>query len=184
MVTEPYYKQSFIKALVEIRRQTAAQSTESLDTTRRLCVQAGVALTIVKPLPRTSLHAVSRWLSPKKALIQLTVRHMRDDQLWFSLFHEAAHILFDGKSRVFLHSRGDQPEEFEERANRWAADFLIPSGDWRTFSDAREFTAGDVASFADKQGISPGIVVGRLQHEERIPWSHLNDLKASLEWKA
>ena len=184
MVTEPYDKQSFIKALVEIRRQTAAQSTESLDTTRRLCVQAGVALTIVKPLPRTSLHAVSRWLSPKKALIQLTVRHMRDDQLWFSLFHEAAHILFDGKSRVFLHSRGDQPEEFEERANRWAADFLIPSGDWRTFSDAREFTAGDVASFADKQGISPGIVVGRLQHEERIPWSHLNDLKASLEWKA
>ena len=72
MVTEPYDKQSFIKALVDIRRQTAVQSTESLDTTRRLCVQAGVALTIVKPLPRTSLHAVSRWLSPKKALIQLT----------------------------------------------------------------------------------------------------------------
>ncbi len=182
--TGPYNKPSFLKALAGIRRLTETQSTESLDTTQKLCAEAGVALTIVKPLPRTSLHAVSRWLSPKKALIQLTARHMRDDQLWFSLFHEAAHILFDGKSRVFLHSRGDQPEEFEERANRWAADFLIPRGDWRTFSDAREFTAGDVAAFADKQGVSPGIVVGRLQHEERINWSNLNNLKATLEWKA
>ena len=183
IATQPYEKASFLKTLASIRRLTAAQSTESLETTQRLCSEAGVALAIVKPLPRTSLHAVSRWLSPKKALIQLTARYMRDDQLWFSLFHEASHILFDGKSRVFLHSKEDQPEEFEERANRWAANFLISPKDWRTFSDAREFTAGDVAAFADKQGVSPGIVVGRLQHEERINYSNLNRLNARLQWK-
>ena len=184
IATQPYDKSSFINALAEIRRLTAAQSTESLEFTQRLCAEAGVALAIVKPLPKTSLHAVSRWLSPKKALIQLTARYMRDDQLWFSLFHEASHILFDGKSRVFLHSKEDQPEEFEEKADRWAANFLISPKDWRTFSDAREFTAGDIAAFADKQEVSPGIVVGRLQHEERINWSNLNNLKATLEWNA
>ena len=182
--TQPYDKSSFINALAEIRRLTAAQSTESLEFTQRLCAEAGVALAIVKPLPKTSFHAVSRWLSPKKALIQLTARYMRDDQLWFSLFHEASHILFDGKSRVFLHSKEDQPEEFEEKADRWAANFLISRSDWRTFSDALDFDAGDVVAFADKQGISPGIVVGRLQHEERINWSNLNNLKATLEWNA
>ena len=182
--TGPYNKPSFLKALAGIRRLTATQSTESLDTTQKLCAEAGVALAIVKPLPKTSLHAVTRWISTKKAVIQLTARHMRDDQLWFSLFHEAAHLVLHGKRQMFVQTKDKQATEQEEQANRWATNFLISPKDWRTFSDAREFTAGDVASFADKQGISPGIVVGRLQHEERIPWSHLNDLKASLEWKA
>ena len=102
IATQPYEKASFLKALAEIRRLTAAQSTESLDFTQRLCAEAGVALAIVKPLPGTSLHAATRWLSPKKALIQLTARHLRDDQLWFSLFHESAHVLLHGKRQMFV----------------------------------------------------------------------------------
>ena len=184
IATQPYDKASFLKALAEIRRLTAAQSTESLDFTQRLCAEAGVALAIVKPLPGTSLHAATRWLSPKKALIQLTARHLRDDQLWFSLFHESAHVLLHGKRQMFVQTKDKQDTEEEEQANRWAANFLISPKDWRTFSDAREFTAGDVAAFADKQGVSPGIVVGRLQHEERILYSNLNQLKAQLQWKA
>ena len=184
IATQPYDKPSFLKALAEIRRLTAAQSTESLETTQRLCSEAGVALAIVKPLPGTSLHAATRWLSPKKALIQLTARYMRDDQLWFSLFHESAHVLLHGKRQMFVQTKDKQATEQEEQADRWAANFLISPKDWRTFSDVREFTAGDVAAFADKQGVSPGIVVGRLQHEERINWSNLNNLKATLEWKA
>ena len=184
IATQPYDKPTFLKALTEIRSLTAAQSTESLETTQRLCSEAGVALAIVKPLPGTSLHAATRWLSPKKALIQLTARYMRDDQLWFSLFHESAHVLLHGKRQMFVRTKDKQDTEEEEQADRWAANFLISPKDWRTFSDACEFTAGDVAAFADKQGVSPGIVVGRLQHEERINWSNLNNLKATLEWKA
>ena len=113
----------------------------------------------------------------------MTARYMRDDQLWFSLFHESAHVLLHGKRQMFVQTKDKQATEQEEQADRWAANFLISPKDWRTFSDAREFTAGDVAAFADKQGVSPGIVVGRLQHEERINWSNLNQLKAQLQWK-
>ena len=183
IATQPYDKPTFLKALTEIRSLTATQSTESLETTQRLCSEAGVALAIVKPLPRTSLHAVSRWLSPKKAIIQLTARYMRDDQLWFSLFHESAHVLFHGKRQMFVRTKDKQDTEEEEQADRWAANFIISPKDWRTFSDAREFTAGDVAAFADKQGVSPGIVVGRLQHEGRTHYRNLNQLKAQLQWK-
>lgn len=181
--TQPFDKASFINALIKIRKLTAVRETTSIDKARRLCQDAGVALTIVKPIPRTSLHAVSRWISPQKALMQLTARHLRDDQLWFSLFHEAAHLLLHGKRRVFVWTKDNQDAKEEEQANRWAADFLIPRRDWRRFSDARHFDSGDVYTFADEQGISPGIVVGRLQHEERIPYSHLNHLKATLEWQ-
>ena len=113
----------------------------------------------------------------------MTARYMRDDQLWFSLFHESAHVLLHGKRQMFVRTKDKQDTEEEEQADRWAANFLISPKDWRTFSDVREFTAGDVAAFADKQGVSPGIVVGRLQHEGRILYSNLNRLKARLQWK-
>ena len=183
MGTQPYDKPTFLKALAEIRGLTAVQSTESLKTTQRLCSEAGVALAIVKPLPGTSLHAATRWLSPQKALIQLTARHLRDDQLWFSLFHESAHVLLHGKRQMFVQTKDKQATDQEEQADRWAANFLISPKDWKTFSDAREFTAGDVAAFADKQEVSPGIVVGRLQHEGKIHYRNLNQLKARLQWE-
>jgi len=182
LTTEGYDKSSFINALHRIRALTAGRNTESIIEARRLCRETGVALTIIKPFPKTSLHAATRWISPRKALIQLTARHLRDDQLWFSLFHEAAHILLHRKRNFFVRTNDNQGTKEEEQANRWAADFLIPRGDWRRFSDARDFDAGDVCAFADKQGVAPGIIVGRLQYEDKIPWSALNHLKTKLEW--
>ena len=162
MGTQPYDKPTFLKVLAEIRGLTAVQSTESLKTTQRLCTEAGVALAIVKPLPGTSLHAATRWLSPKKALIQLTARHLRDDQLWFSLFHESAHVLLHGKRQMFVRTKDKQATEQEEQADRWAANFLISPKDWRTFSDAREFSTGDVADFARQTRSIPGHCGGEI----------------------
>ncbi len=182
--TQPFDKRLLVQTLTKIRSLTADQTTESIHTAQLLCQDAGVVLAIIKPFPKTSLHAATRWISPKKALIQLTARHKRDDQLWFSFFHESAHVLLHGKRQMFVQTKDKQATEQEEQADRWATNFLISPRDWRTFSDALDFDAGDVVAFADKQGISPGIVVGRLQHEERINWSNLNNLKATLEWKA
>ena len=183
MVTFPFDKRSFVQSLKSIRSLTADRTNQSVSEAQRLCEEAGVALAIIKPFPKTSLHAATRWISPRKALIQLTARHLGDDQLWFSFFHEAAHVLLHGKRQIHVRTDENQTDKEEEMANRWAADFLIPRGAWRKFSDARSFDAGDVCAFAEAQGISPGIVVGRLQHEEKIPYNHLNDLKTKLEWK-
>ncbi len=182
LTTEPYDKASFILALKRIRSLTAGCNLDSIMEAQRLCGETGVALTIIKPFPRMSLHAATRWISPQKALIQLTARHLRDDQLWFSFFHEAAHILLHGKRGLYVKTDDNQTEEDERAADRWAADFLIPRKDWGRFSDARIFDAGDVCAFADRQGIAPGIVVGRLQREKKIPYSVLNHLKTKLEW--
>ncbi len=47
---------------------------------------------------------------------------------------------------------------------------------WVTHSEAA------IKEFAASVGVSPGIVVGRLQHERHVPHSHCNDLKLRLEW--
>ena len=178
-----YRKPVFRRALTEIRALTRGASTETISEAQRLCRESGVFLAIVKPIPKTALSGAARWLTPRKAIIQLTARHMSDDHLWFSLFHEAAHILLHGKNEIFVHENNGKTTELDAEADRWAADFLIPRPAWDGFAQSQRFTRADVLEFAEEQGIAPSIVVGRLQHEGRIGWnSALNRLKMRLKW--
>ena len=123
--------------------------------------------------------------NPRKAVIQLTARHKSDDHLWFSFFHEAAHIVLHSKKGFFVdETNGGSDSELEEEANDWASDILVPRKEWQRFVDTSILNEGTVKAFADDQGIAPGIVVGRLQHLGLLPWSRLNDLKVRLEWES
>lgn len=176
-----YNEPKFRQSLARIRRLTAAQSAQQLDEAQRLCREAGVVLAIVKPLPKTALSGVAWWLTPRKAVIQLSARHKKDDHLWFSLFHEAAHLLLHSKRSIFIDERNGKIAETDTQADKWAADFLVPPADWKRFTTARpRFSRRAVLQFAKQQGIAPSIVVGRLQYEKHIPWDHLNDLRVSL----
>ena len=178
-----YRETNFKQSLKLIRSLTAHCSSDVFDEAARLCSKAGIALTIIKPLPKTALSGASWWLTPRKAVIQLSARHMSDDQLWFSLFHEAAHILLHSKKNVFVHERNGNDTDIEVQADKWAADFLVPPRRWNNLIDTYEFTESAILRFAYEQGIAPGIVVGRLQHERRLSWgTSLNELKARLEW--
>lgn len=178
-----YDEARFKQALARIRTLTAIPFDTTLAQTEDLCKEAGVALSIIKPLPRTALSGVSRWLTPRKALIQLSARHLSDDQLWFSFFHEVAHLLLHSKRNVFVHERNGESSEIEIEADEWASNFLVPRRHWAEFVGSQSFSRSDVLQFATEQGIAPGIVVGRLQHEKRVLWSSLlNDLKAPLRW--
>lgn len=174
-----YNEQRFRQALVRIRKLTAAQSDEQLAEAQRLCRHAGVALSIVRPIPKTALSGVAWWLTPRKAVILLSTRHKRDDHLWFSLFHEAAHILLHSKKNIFIDETGREIADADAQADRWAADFLIPRPDWRRFTNSSRFSRTYVKQFARQQGIAPSIVVGRLQYEKLISYDQLNDLRVS-----
>ena len=178
-----YRASAFKQALRRIRRLTRATSSKAVDDARRLCNETGVALALVKPLPKTRVSGAAWWLSARRPVIALSARHRTDDHLWFSLFHEAAHILLHGKKNVFVDGMNDAADGIETEANDWAADFLVPRAAWRRFVDGGAYRAAEVRRFADEQGIAPGIVVGRLQHAGLVPWnSLLNRLKVRLAW--
>lgn len=173
---------AFIGALRTIRDLTTLTLEEFLPHMSGLCSKAGVALVLVPPLPKTALSGAARWLSPRKALIQQSLRHRSNDHFWFTFFHEAAHILLHTKKGVFVdEGRGGGNSEDRE-ADAWAANFLVPARDFGRFA-ARGFPGeAAVIDFASKQGIAPGIVVGMLQHESVIEWHHYNHLKDRYEW--
>ena len=178
-----YNETGFKQALREIRGLTRAPIKESLLRSRQLCNQSGVALALVKPLPETVLSGAAWWLTPRKAVIQLSARHKSDDHLWFSFFHEAAHIHLHSKKNVFVDeiNRGDA--DLEAEANDWAENALVPRSAWERFVEGSPRSERAVRAFAEEQGIAPGIVVGMLQHGGHLPWTHLNGLKVRYRWR-
>lgn len=177
-----YNESEFKRALAQIRTSTANPTAETLHEAARLCSGAGVALTITKPLPKTALSGAARWLTQHKPAIHLSARHMRDDHLWFSLFHEAAHVILHSKKAAYIDEPGGEITPDDAEADKWAADFLIPAPDWEGFVESGAFDAGSARRFAGEQRIAPGIVAGRLQHEGRVTWNRLNELKVKLRW--
>lgn len=174
-----YDEGRFKGALTELRRLTTAPPEHAGEKLVAQCRAAGVAVALVPELPKTHVSGATRWVAPNKALIQMSLRYKTDDHLWFTFFHEAAHILLHGKKDVFVEFKGkDDPKEVE--ANRWAADFLIPAPHWRHFVGSGRMKAPDIESFAAEVGIHASIVVGRLQHEKRIPFVACNGLKRRL----
>ena len=77
---------------------------------------------------------------------------------------------------IFNQDFTDDPER-EAAADRFARDILIPVADYNAFiqTDCRSKEA--IITFAKKIGIAPGIVVGRLQKENIIPYEWYHDLK-------
>jgi addiction module HigA family antidote len=165
----PFDESKFRAALNEIRSLTGASVREQNEKVPALCAAAGVVLALVPELPKTHVSGFTRWLTPVKALMQLSLRYKRDDQLWFTFFHEAAHILLHGKKERFLEFQGrNDPKENE--ANDWAADFLIPRSEWNRFIKNYDGATSDsdLRQFAKRLGIAPGIVAGRVQREKKV----------------
>jgi addiction module HigA family antidote len=148
------------------------------------CAKVGVAVVFVPELPGSGAHGATRWLSSTKAMLQLSLHYKTNDQLWFTFFHEAEHILRHGKGKSFVEVSGIEGNQQEIEASRFAGDRLIPQDGLNQFlrDSGSVFSAEKVKAFASKIGIAPGIVVGRLQHDRVIPYAHLNALKVRLAW--
>lgn len=179
-----YSVSHFREALQQIRQLTSRPTTQSLIEAQELCQDSGVALVFVEGLRQAALSGAAWWMSPQKAVIQLSARYKTDDQFWFSFFHEAAHILLHSRKGFYLDEKvGVGSLDEENEANKWAADFLVPPKEWNAFIASVQFSDYDIQKFAKGQGISPGIVLGRLQHEKKVPCTLFTSLKRSLAWQ-
>lgn len=184
----PYDARQFRRSLEAIRSATVEPISRFEDKIVRLCAEAGVALVFVPELEGTRANGATQWLSPSKALMQLSLRYKREDIFWFSLFHEAGHILLHGKRNLFVEASPEaKAEDFflddqkaEEEADIFARDFLIPPEYGRKLASLRRLD--EIKDFATELGIAPAIVVGRLQHDGILPWSRGHTLIRRFEF--
>lgn len=179
-----YDPEKFKLALREIRSLTKEEPEIFQAKMKDFCAEAGVAVVFTPEIPGTGVCGASRWLNPKKALIQLSLRYKTDDHLWFSFYHEAGHILLHSKRTIFIDAdrAGNMHEDIEIEANKFAENTLIPPSNFRLFLKNKKISKQSVRDFAEDIGISPGVVVGRLQHEGKLFYTQFYDLKKRFEW--
>jgi HTH-type transcriptional regulator/antitoxin HigA len=172
----------FRQVLDYLRTLTNLPAERFCKETMERCAKAGVAVVFVPELPRLRIFGAARWLSPEKALIQLSLYYKREDQLIFSFFHEAAHIILHGRREIFVDFATQTRDKEEAEANRFAADHLVPSSEYERFTARGNYSESAVLHFARELGVAPGIVVGRLQHDDQIAFNRLNHLRRKVGW--
>ena len=183
--TADYDEDAFADALSRIRRMTTQPPSEFIPAVSELCANAGVAFCMVRELPKSGANGATRWLTDRKAMIQMSNRNKWADIFWFTFFHEACHLLkHRTRRRIVIDGLGADPEvaEIEAEADRFARDFLIDPREWNDFCREGRFTANSVRKFARSTDVAPFVVVGRLQKERRIAFSRLTRLKPRYEW--
>lgn len=136
----------------------------------------GVHLVWVPHLPKTYLDgAALRSIEGGAPVVALTLRYDRIDNFWFSLLHELAHVgrHFNGATEAFVDdfslretpSRHEDPRESE--ADEWAEEALISREQWATSGLTSRPSYSRIIAFAQRIGVHPAIVAGRIRHQTR-----------------
>ena len=176
----PFDPKGLRSVLPELRTLTSDPSEVFAPKVQAICAAHGVAVVFVEEIEGARASGVMRWLTPDKALIQLSFRYRTDDHLWFTFFHEVGHVLLHGKTNLWIedsHSSESDPKEAE--ADRFSRDLLIPPAAAASLRDLR--SKSSVIDFARRVGVAPGIVVGRLQHDIMWQPKNGNDLKRRID---
>jgi plasmid maintenance system antidote protein VapI/Zn-dependent peptidase ImmA (M78 family) len=177
-----YNPTAFKEALGEIRGLTRESTDQGFARAVEICRRAGVVLIMVRELPGAGVSGATIWRNKTPGIV-LTLRFKSDDQLWFSFMHEAGHVLLH-RGQIFLEVEAKAKSTVEREADRFAADILIPPQAFSRLKQHARFSSDVVRLFADQEGVCPGVVVGRLQHDGLIPLSQLNGFKRKLQWAA
>ncbi|AYG03611.1 ImmA/IrrE family metallo-endopeptidase [Gryllotalpicola protaetiae] len=180
--SKPFNKELLRQNIPAIRAlATKSDPSEFLPQLEQLTRDAGVVVLFVPDVQGTRCSGATRWIDDRP-VIQLSLRHKSDDQLWFTLLHEIAHVLLHGKRDAFI--TGDYASEElqhkESEANEFAADTLIP----KRYQPELPLLVSlqQARDFAAKIETSPGVVVGRLQHTKIWAYSKGNGLKVKYEF--
>jgi HTH-type transcriptional regulator / antitoxin HigA len=102
-------------------------------------------------------------------VVAMTLLRDTIDNFWFTLLHEVAHIILHyrtGLATGFFDSfQAAAVDELEEEANLFAANLLIQEELWRRSPARIAKSAAPIEAFAQKLGIHPAIIFGRIRME-------------------
>lgn len=161
--------------VIKIRGLTNKTFLEQFEKIKNLLKECGVFLVYEPHLPNTYVNGVSYKITPDKAIIMISDRGKKDDILWFTLFHEIAHLIKHSKKEVFVDLEKDESSDIELEADEYAKNILIPNNIYNKFIQ-NSIDEDLIKEFSKENNISTGIVVGRLQKDGLIGWNEYNNL--------
>jgi HTH-type transcriptional regulator/antitoxin HigA len=137
----------------------------------------GVAHVIVPTLKASKIDGAALLLDDRTPTVGLSTRGDRFDSFVFALLHELAHIVLGHLDQgIALDEdlrRRDDDSDIERAANAKAASWIFPEG---LVLSPGPISRARVIAAAERHGVHPSLVVGRLQWDGSLPWTHLRNL--------
>lgn len=173
----PKFNTELLKEKVkEIRLLANTSFLENLHNIKEILRDCGVSLVYEPHLPHTYINGVSYKISCDKAIIMISDRGKRDDILWFTLFHEIAHLIKHSKKEIFIDDDNIDKTEIELEADNYAKNILIKDTEYNNFIKNNKYTEKQIKDFAKANNVNTGIIIGRLQKDGIVGWSDFNNL--------
>lgn len=187
-VVADYDAEKLKQNIIKMRALTKEKAEVFAPALIELCAEAGVVLVFTPHLKNTRVNGAARWLTPKKALVQVSLYYKYADIFWFTLFHELGHILKHSKKMSFVDDLSNpEVNEMEEQANKFAQQVIVPADKEKEFQTLKtKLTTSNVkekiVTFAHSIDIDPGIIAGRVGKEMEA-WRFVSSLRRQLEFR-
>lgn len=160
----PYDKKKFKQAIEYALSQTRNHNS-FYPRIRAKFHEAGVILVILPNLTGSKTNGATKKIG-KSVMMMVNDRRLYADSFWFTLLHEAGHVM-NGDFGISFESESGNVEKV---ADKYAEDTLIPPDLYYNFVREQQghFTEASIRAFADKIKRDPGIVLGRLENDAYV----------------
>lgn len=175
--TAEWNKKLLVESLPELRTLVKKKKpARFFPELQKICARAGVALVYVPTPKGCRASGATQFLSTSKALIVMSFRYRSDDHFWFTFFHEIGHLILHDERALFVEDESCVTMKEEQEANAFSRNVLLPD---EQHTDMLEFSqnAKSIIKFAVKVNLTPGVIVGQMQHADIIRNNQMNSLK-------
>lgn len=150
------------------------ENNNTVEKTKEACGKYGIKFIISRKEGQVPVDGMSFFQEGTPTIV-LTRRKDYIDNFAFSIMHELGHVmlhLIDSKKVFVSIADKDYDNEYEDEANAFARDKLIPSDLWKRFwTKTRDVSpykiAPYISNFAKNNVINPQIVLGRYTYETK-----------------
>ena len=167
------YSEAGLRALLpELKLLMAKQPEDFFVKLQTICLKAGVKVIYTPCLSHAPISGATRWINDNP-VIQISGRYKRNDNFWFTFFHEAGHILLHGKKDIFLENveNCEESPDKEQEANNFAIKWTFSFAEEKQLLSKGILTEPDIQEYANQINTHPAMIIGRLQHKKLISYS-------------
>ncbi len=176
-----YNETEFRKSLSDIKRLT--REKDFFGKLPKILLDKGVILLDSPYLSKTYISGAVRWIGGRP-VIQINDHLKNKDSLFFTIFHEFAHIFLHDKREDYLDYEGLKSRDKEEReADNWACETLISQDNYNNFLLKNNYSISAIETFAKSIEVNKDVVIGRLAHDGKINWKDRARLVGKVVYK-
>lgn len=163
---KPRYRTNSVSWLLQLVQLSLLEDGPLL--ARDMLLEHGIVLVVEPQIAGMTIDGAS-FLADEVPVIGLTLLRDTLDNFWFTLLHEVAHIILHYRtglsSGFFDDMTSPVVDGFEEEANRFAGNLLIPEEIWMRAPARISKTVVPIERFANQLKINSAIVFGRIRME-------------------